>query len=213
MTPLVRTPATLGLRHSGIQKHFRPSQRHPINYRIGFASKCQKADSVVRARHVEPLDANGKARRIAAMSNRIRRPDPSARTQRGHALAKRFRLFALRDVRFRGPGQSGSLDPILLDGRAGRDCGETFTLAYGVATESRAASVKTPIAVRAKLLDGCAHTSACTASHPARPPTYWMLELREAFAGSLRVSAAGPAVRTPSEASPQTDQACALRTD
>ena len=37
------------------------------------------------------------------------------------------------------------------NGRAGRDRGETFTLAYGVATQSRAASVKTPITVQVPL--------------------------------------------------------------
>ena len=36
--------------------------------------------------------------------------------------------------------------------RAGRDCGGTFTLAYGVVTDGRAPSVKTPITIRSKLL-------------------------------------------------------------
>ena len=52
-------------------------------------------------------------------------------------------------------------------GRAGQDRGGTFTLAYGVATNGRAANVKTPITARAKLLVGHARTSACTASTPS----------------------------------------------
>ena len=87
------------------------------------------------------------------------------------------------------PSQKPPLGP---NARAGRNRGGTFTLAYGVATQGRAASVKTPITVRAKLLDGRARTSACKASRPARLPLYSISVSRYGLTGSLRVSAANP---------------------
>ena len=49
----------------------------------------------------------------------------------------------------------------------GQDRGGTLTLAYGVATKGGATSVKTPITVRATLLDGRVGTTEPTASMPA----------------------------------------------
>ena len=47
-----------------------------------------------------------------------------------------------------------------------------LTLAYGVATKTPRRQCQTPITARAKLLDGCSDTTACTASRLAQPPLY-----------------------------------------